>query len=224
MIKSYKKSLLFSIIFLIAFAFFSIIIKTIGLAEIGPQKSVVGLSELNKAIFEFFKTNHCWDIVSDIILYLALLISFVCAMVGVVQFIKRKNLMKVDANILSFLIVLIGIIISYIVFDNIVINYRPILVDNILELSYPSTHVLFSFSILIICCSMLNNYLKNKSLKIVSTLSATLISVVAVISRLLSGMHWFSDIVGALLLSGGFIFIYCFIMILLKNYQEKKRA
>ena len=57
MIGSYKKSLLFSIIFFVAFVIFSIMTKMVNLAEIGPYKSVVGLSEINKTIFDFFKTN-----------------------------------------------------------------------------------------------------------------------------------------------------------------------
>ena len=71
--------------------------------------------------------------------------------------------------------------------------------DGILEASYPSSHTLLSVCI---CGSslMINKYLfKNKNFFKVENIISILSILVIVIGRFISGVHWFTDIIGAIL-------------------------
>ena len=142
-----------------------------------------------------------WYSITDWLGFVPLIIAFIYAMIGLVQMIKRKNILKVDKEILGlgvFYIIVIGL---YIFFETYVINYRPILMDGILEASYPSSHTLLSVCI---CGSSLiiNKYLfKNKNFFKAENIISILSILVIVIGRFISGVHWFTDIIGAILIS-----------------------
>ena len=142
-----------------------------------------------------------WYSITDWLGFVPLIIAFIYAMIGLVQMIKRKNILKVDKEILGlgvFYIIVIGL---YILFETYIINYRPTLMDGILEASYPSSHTLLSVCI---CGSslMINKYLfKNKNFFKVENIISILSILVIVIGRFISGVHWFTDIIGAILIS-----------------------
>ena len=175
---------------------YTILVKYIDVQAIGPKDSLVGFATINKFIFNLTGVNMVWYSITDWLGFVPLIIAFIYAMIGLVQMIKRKNILKVDKEILGlgvFYIIVIGL---YILFETYIINYRPTLMDGILEASYPSSHTLLSVCI---CGSslMINKYLfKNKNFFKVENI----ISII-VIGRFISGVHWFTDIIGAILIS-----------------------
>ena len=142
---------------------YTILVKYIDVQAIGPKDSLVGFATINKFIFNLTGVNMVWYSITDWLGFVPLIIAFIYAMIGLVQMIKRKNILKVDKEILGlgvFYIIVIGL---YILFETYIINYRPTLMDGILEASYPSSHTLLSVCI---CGSslMINKYLfKNKN-------------------------------------------------------------
>ena len=180
---------------------YTILVKYIDVQAIGPKDSLVGFATINKFIFNLTGVNMVWYSITDWLGFVPLIIAFIYAMIGLVQMIKRKNILKVDKEILGlgvFYIIVIGL---YIFFETYVINYRPILMDGILEASYPSSHTLLSVCI---CGSslMINKYLfKNKNFFKVENIISILSILVIVIGRFISGVHWFTDIIGAILIS-----------------------
>ena len=177
------------------------LVKYIDVQAIGPKDSLVGFATINKFIFNLTGVNMVWYSITDWLGFVPLIIAFIYAMIGLVQMIKRKNILKVDKEILGlgvFYIIVIGL---YILFETYIINYRPTLMDGILEASYPSSHTLLSVCI---CGSslMINKYLfKNKNFFKVENIISILSILVIVIGRFISGVHWFTDIIGAILIS-----------------------
>ena len=180
---------------------YTILVKYIDVQAIGPKDSLVGFATINKFIFNLTGVNMVWYSITDWLGFVPLIIAFIYAMIGLVQMIKRKNILKVDKEILGlgvFYIIVIGL---YILFETYIINYRPTLMDGILEASYPSSHTLLSVCI---CGSslMINKYLfKNKNFFKVENIISIISILVIVIGIFISGVHWFTDIIGAILIS-----------------------
>jgi undecaprenyl-diphosphatase len=130
------------------------------------------------------------------------------ALLGLVQWIKRKQLLKVDYNILilgGFYIVVMAV---YVLFELLVVNYRPVLIDGVLEASYPSSTTMLVMCVMPTAIMQLNERIKTKILKRLVTSSIIVFVGFMVIGRLVSGVHWFTDIIGGALLSLGLVLMY----------------
>ena len=135
--------------------------------------------------------------ITEILGIIPILIALMYAVIGLIQVIDRKSL-KVDKELIALGILYIIVILIYVFFEKCIINYRPVLIDGILEASYPSSHTLLSICI---CGSALlinKNLFNNKKIyKYINIISIVLI----VLGRLLSGVHWASDIIGSIIIS-----------------------
>ena len=180
---------------------YTILVKYIDVQVIGPKESSVGFATINKFVFNLTGVNMIFYHITDWLGFIPLFIAFIYAMIGLFQMIKRRSLFKVDKEIIGLGIFYVGVIGLYIFFETYIINYRPILMDGTLEASYPSSHTLLSICIcgssLIINKILYNNKKIFKLENIISILSIFII----VIGRLISGVHWFTDIIGAVLIS-----------------------
>jgi undecaprenyl-diphosphatase len=132
----------------------------------------------------------------------------VFGILGLVQWIKRKSIRKVDYDIFvlgGFYIVTIA---AYLFFESVVINYRPVLINGYLEASYPSSTTLLVMCVMPTAVMQFNSRIKNKVPR--NIIAAAIIVLIAfmVIGRLISGVHWFTDIVGGALLSAGLVTMY----------------
>ena len=128
--------------------------------------------------------------------------------VGLIQFLKRKSLFKVDFDIIVLGIYYVIVICGYLIFEMIPINYRPILINGFMEASYPSSTTLLVLSVMPTLVFQANRRLKNVLLKKTIKLFTMIFTVFMVVGRLLSGVHWLTDIVGSVLLSTGLFYIY----------------
>ena len=127
---------------------------------------------------------------------------------GLIQWIKRKHLLKVDFSILvlgGFYIVVMAV---YILFEMLVINYRPVLINGYLEASYPSSTTMLVMCVMPTAMMQLHSRMQNNILKHCLTSVLTGFVAFMVIGRLISGVHWFTDIIGSILLSTGLFFCY----------------
>ena len=219
--KSQKTSLILSSILSIIFIVFTILVKTINVEQVGPNKSHIGFAKINSRVFNTLKTNSVWDKLTDYFMIFALLIALAFLIVGFIQLIKRKNLFKVDGEIITLGIVCIFIIVLYFIFELLNINSRPVLVDGILEASYPSTHTLIICSILPIAALMSQKYIKNKPFRIIIITILLAIALATVFGRLLSGMHWLTDIIGSVILSATMVSIFHFLSCSINKKLEK---
>lgn len=198
--KRRKEILLCGGLFAIAIIY-TLLVKYIDVQAIGPNDSLVGFATINNFMFNLTGVNMLWYDITDWWGFVPLFIAFIYAIIGFIQMIKRRSILKVDKEILGLCVYYIIVIGLYIFFETYVINYRPILMDGILEASYPSSHTLLSVCI---CGSSLiiNKYLfKNKNFFKAENIISILSILVIVIGRFISGVHWFTDIIGAILIS-----------------------
>lgn len=134
--------------------------------------------------------------------------------IGFIKLVKRRNLFKVDYDITFLWIYYVMVILGYLAFEMIPINYRPILIEEIMEASYPSSTTLLVLSVIPTLIYQVNRRLENAIAKKVISILAISFSAFMVIGRLVSGVHWFTDIVGSIVLSASLFSIYKAVVLL----------
>ena len=206
--KKKKISLLLGFGAILAFVLWTLLIKTIDIKPIGPMGSAVGFSSLNGAFHEFTGV-HLWlynltDLLSLIPIFLML--SF--ASLGFIQLIKRKSLQKVDFDIIALGGFYAVLAMVFLFFEVFVINYRPVLINGILEASYPSSTTLLVMCVMLAAAMQFKKRILNQKLRKAAVLTASAFTVFMVLARLISGVHWLTDIIGGILLSAGLVLIY----------------
>ena len=192
----------------LSFIIFTILVKVIDVQPVGAEGSLIGFAGLNTAVFSLLGTNHFCYLATQIFGVLAILVAAVFAVLGFVQLLKRKSLLKVDREILMVGIVYALVIILYVLFEKLAINYRPLILDEGLEASYPSTHTMLILTILGTAIPLAGKYIKNQKAALAVKLVCILIMWLTVIFRLVSGVHWFTDIIGGVLISLSLISLY----------------
>jgi undecaprenyl-diphosphatase len=218
-----KKYLSFYLVFIsfILFLLWTLFVLCVDVAAIGPNSSSIGLSTSNDFFRNLIGQNATCDLLSDVLFYLAFLIAGVFLIIGIIQLITRKSLKKVDKEIYAVGLGYIFVAIFYILFEIVVINYRPILDNGVLEASYPSSHTFISLFVYLSLGDMVKHFIKNKIIRISSYSLISILCISAVILRLFSGQHWFSDIIGGILLS---FLIYSLFKFTLTLFKEKSQA
>ena len=96
----------------------------------------------------------------------------------------------------------------YFLFETVVINYRPVLIDGYLEASYPSSTTMLVMCVIPTAIMQFKVRIKNKLLQKIIIFTLAAFTVFMVIGRLVSGVHWFTDIVGGAILSAGLVTLY----------------
>lgn len=177
---------------------------------IGPEETSIGLATINGMIHETTGVQMIWYEITSYLGILSILVGLCFACIGFVQLIRRRSLLKVDAEILSLGCLYVILAVLYILFELVVINERPIIMpgDEHVEASFPSSHTLLSFAIYGSAMIVIGKYVRNRSFcNLIQVLLGILI-LIAVFGRLLSGVHWFTDILGSLFLSAALLLLF----------------
>lgn len=207
--------------FLILFSVFTVIVSTVGKGVVGEAGSVVGLSSVNKWFYNKIPLSETMDLISDLLMIVWFLIAGAFVLLGIIQWFERKKLKLVDVRFFSIIILYLLVIISYLLFEVLSINKRPVLIEGVLEVSYPSTHTLFAICVFGSFCLMVMELIKNKPIKMMLISAGLMFVVASVVVRMLSGMHWFTDVVGSVLLGVSLVFIAVFVNEILKQKTQK---
>ena len=195
-----KRNFLISTILILVAVVFTILVKVVDVKQVGINGTSIGFATVNQLVFEFIGVNMIWYHITDWLGLVPVFMAMVYSVIGLIQLIKRKSLFKVDKEIILLGLFYIVVISIYIFFEKVIINYRPILMDGFLEASYPSSHTLTTICL---CGSsiILNKKLFNNPItRFIDGLSLAIIFI-TVIGRLISGVHWFTDIIGGILIS-----------------------
>lgn len=204
-----KNNIALGTVFMLEFILFTILVKYIDVKNIGPKNSYVGFSSLNLWFKNLVGQNMLFYKITKYLGYLSFGIVIYFAIKGLLDLVKKKSLFKVNKNIIATGIFYVILLCFYVLFEKFVINYRPILIDGVLEPSYPSSHTLLS---MFLCGSAIiyNCKLNNKSSKKILNVILTLLLVAILGGRIISGVHWLSDIFGSIILSTSLLFYYSY--------------
>ena len=202
------KKLISGIVFIISFAIWTILIQIIDMQPIGANGTNIGFATINSWFHSLTGVNMTLYTITD---WLGLVPIFICmffGLVGLIQLIKRKNLLKVDFDIIILGVYYVIVILCYLIFEMYPINYRPILINGFMEASYPSSTTLLVLCVIPTLVFQCNQRVKNITLKRFITIFTVAFSVFMVVGRLISGVHWLTDIIGSCLLSAGLFYTY----------------
>ncbi len=202
-----KKNIIISIVLTIISIVYTILVKFVDISSIGPNNSSVGLSKLNLFFKNLVESNMTIYKISELLGYIVMLLVLIYGCIGFFQLIKRKSLKKVDKEIVKLGCFYALMLVVYVIFEKLEINYRPVLIDGVLEASYPSSHTILA---LCICFSSLitsKKYFNKKYIKIINLITIILTSLVLLL-RTISGVHWISDIIGGVIISMTLISYY----------------
>lgn len=199
--KDNKKQIMISTILFLSFIIFTILVKTIDVKPIGPNSTSVGFSTLNGFMFNKIGVNMIFYQITEVLGLIPILMAALYGIKGIIQLVKRKSLFKVDSEIIILGIFYFITIIIYLFFEKFIVNYRPVLMGGKLEASYPSSHTMISIFISL-SAIIVNGYLiKNSDINKRINIFILIIMLAIVVGRTISGVHWFSDILGGLLIS-----------------------
>lgn len=203
-----KRVLYWGSMFIVIFAVWTALIQIVDVQPIGQEGTDIGFATFNCWFHKLTGVNMTIYTITD---WLGLVPVFICMIfgaIGLIQLIKRKSLFKVDCDIIFLGIYYIIVIFGYLIFEMIPINYRPILIQGIMEASYPSSTTLLVLCVMPTLVEQINRRLVNTAVKRTINLLDIFFSTYMVIGRLISGVHWFTDIVGSVFLSIGLFCIY----------------
>ena len=193
---------------LVLFIIWTVALHFVDVGAIGPQGSSVGFATLNKIIHNITGVHMSLYTITDWLGLVPICFIMGFGVLGLCEWIKRKKLFKVDYNILVLGGFYIIVMIIYIFFEMFVVNYRPILINGYLEASYPSSTTMLVMCVMPTAIMQFNTRIKNSIFRRCVAFIITAFIVFMVIERLVSGVHWFSDIVGGAMLSSGLVMIY----------------
>ena len=193
---------------LTAFALWTVVVLLVDVQAIGPNESSVGLATINGAVHRLFGVHMSLYTITDWLGLVPVGVGFGFAVLGLTQWIKRKNLLKVDYTILVLGGFYLVVLAAYLLFESVVINYRPILINGYLEASYPSSTTMLVLCVMPTAVMQLKPRIKSRGLLQCVTAIIAAFTVFMVIGRVISGVHWLTDIVGGALLSAGLVMLY----------------
>ena len=130
-----KKKFLIGAGFLAAFVLWTVLVSLVDIRAIGPNGSSVGFATLNGYVHERIGVNIPLYTITDWLGFVPIGVAFGFAILGLVQWIKRKSLLKVDRSLLALGGFYVVVLAAYIFFEIVVINYRPVLLGGYLEAS-----------------------------------------------------------------------------------------
>ena len=200
-----------------AFIVWTVLVLFVDVQPLGQNGTTVGFATFNLWFHELTGVHMIIYIITD---WLGLVPIFVCMVFGCIglgQLIQRKSLFKVDYDILALGVYYIVVILGYLIFEMIPINYRPVLIEGVMEVSYPSSTTLLVLSVMPTLIFQANRRAKNSMIKNIIAIITKCFMTFMVIGRLIAGVHWFTDIVGGVLLSAGLFYIYKAVVLLKEN-------
>ena len=194
--------------FLGAFVLWTVLVSYVDVRAIGQNASSVGFATLNGYVHNLTGVNMRLYSITDWLALVPIGVAFGFAVLGLVQWVGRKSLFKVDRSILALGGFYIIVLAMYIFFEIVVINYRPVLIDGYLEASYPSSTTMLVMCVMPTAMMQLHARIKSDVFRRCVLISIAAFTAFMVIGRLASGVHWLTDIIGGALVSAGLVITY----------------
>lgn len=193
---------------LAAFVLWTAVVSLVDVQAIGPRGSSVGLAALNGFFHNLTGVHLSLYLITDWLSLVPLGIVLGFGALGLVQWVKRKSIWKVDRSILVLGGFYLVVLTAFVFFEVYAVNYRPILIEGVLEVSYPSSTTMLVMTVMPTAALQLKSRIQNPALRKSVVAAIIVFTVFMVMGRLVSGVHWVSDIIGGGLLSAGLVMLY----------------
>lgn len=216
-----KRLLCIGCMFNVTFVIWTLLMQKVDVQPLGVKGTDIGFATINCWFHQLTGVHMKIYTVTD---WLGLVPIFICILFGLIgfaQLIKRRSIFKVDYDIILLGIYYILVIFGYLIFEMIPINYRPILIEGVLEASYPSSTTLLVLCVMPTLMEQVNRRTEKEAVRGLVKVLVICFSVFMVLGRLISGVHWFTDIMGSIMLSVGLFCIYKAVILLC--YKEKRK-
>ena len=209
---STKRNLIKGSALLAAFAAWTALVQIVDVQPLGQNGTDIGFAAFNIWFHGISGTHIALYAITD---WLGLVPIAVClgfAALGAAQLVRRRSLFKVDPDILLLGACYIAVIFFYLFFEMVPVNYRPGPIDGVMEASYPSSTTLLVLSVMPTLSYQVKRRSINHLLRRATTAFVVTFSAFMVAGRLISGVHWATDIAGSILLASGLFMLYrCFV-------------
>ena len=203
-----KRSIWVSLGLMAAFALWTAAATCVDVQAIGPQGSQVGFATINGLFHQWTGVHLPLYVLTDWLSLVPVAVGMVFAILGLAQWIRRGRLSRVDGNLLAlggFYLVVMAV---YLLFEQVVINRRPVLLNGVLEASYPSSTTVLVLCVMLTCAMQVKQRLRSVFWQRLTLVVIWAYAVLMVLGRLVSGVHWLSDIIGGVLVSAGLVTAY----------------
>ena len=207
--KERSKKLLFTgILLIVVFAIWTLLIQVVDVQPIGQNGTNIGFATFNIWFHELTGVHMAIYTITDWMGLIPILVCMIFGGIGLRQWIRGRSLLKVDRDILFLGLYYVIVIFGYLIFEMIPINYRPILIEGFMEASYPSSTTLLVLSVMPTLTFQMNRRMKNMTVCKMLSILTILFSSLMVVGRWICGVHWFTDIIGSIILSTGLFCVY----------------
>ena len=193
---------------ILAFVIWTILVQIVDVAPVGVNGTEIGFAAFNCWFHKLTGVHMMIYTITDWLGLVPVGVCFVFGVIGLIQLIQRRSLFKVDRYIIILGVYYVIVILGYLIFEIYPINYRPILIQGVMEASYPSSTTLLVLCVMPTLVEQTNRRIGNVKVKRIIRNISIVFSAFMVMGRLISGVHWFTDIIGAVLLSAGMFMIY----------------
>jgi undecaprenyl-diphosphatase len=127
---------------------------------------------------------------------------------GLCQWVRRKKLRRVDRDLLLLCGFYLAVAAFFVAFECFPVNFRPVLIEGRLEASYPSSTTLLVLCVMSTAQMQLRRRLRPGVLRRMVCTMIPCFTAFMVLARLLSGVHWLTDILGGAVLSAALVTAY----------------
>lgn len=207
-----KNVLIAAVAMLTAFVLWTALVCFVDVKQIGPETSSVGFATINGAFHKLTGVNMVLYDITDWLSIIPIVLAAGFALLGLVQLVKRKSIRKVDFSILTLGGIYAITAVVFALFEIVPVNYRPVLIEGVLEASYPSSTTMLVMCVMPTAAMQINSRINNVTLRRIVSCAIYIFTVFMVIARLISGVHWLTDIIGGALFSVGLVLMYGFVV------------
>ena len=217
----WRKAAIIGSSLILAFIVWTILVLCVDVQPVGQNGTNIGFSSINTRFHAWTGEHLAIYTITDWLGLIPIVVCVCFGCLGLYQLIKRKSLKKVDADIILLGVYYALVILGYLIFEMIPINYRPILIEGRLEASYPSSTTLLVLSVMPTLLFEIYRRFRQAVVRYLTLVFVVLFSGFMVIGRLVSGVHWLTDILGAVLLSAGLYLLFRSAVLFADEKQRK---
>ncbi len=197
-----------SVCMLTAFILWTVAVCLIDVQAIGPNGATVGLATMNGLVHRLTGVNLTLYTITDWLGLIPLAVAVGFGVLGLVQWIRRRHIGNVDVSLYVLGGLYIVTMAVYLLFETVVINVRPVLINGVAEASYPSSTTVLVLCVMPTAMHQLRCRIRCRWWRRTVMILTAAFTVFMVIGRLMSGVHWCSDIIGGVLISAALVGMY----------------